>query len=115
MKKYLSISVLFLIIFITGCGNRQHGTIYRVTTYEFNPQQFDEIIAYAEGLKDEVQRIAGLNFGHVCRTSENSAIIIAQYVDEEAMKKATPKFKEIIGGMSQFFTSSPKPIAAEII
>ena len=115
MSKYLSILTLSLTLLIIGCENKQNGAIYRVTTYEFNPEKFDEMIAYTQGMKDDVLRIEGLNFGHICRTSENSAIIIAQYVDEEAMKKATPKFKEIMGGMRQFFTSPPNPAEAEII
>ena len=37
------------------------------------------------------------------------------YIDEEAMTNATPKFREIMGGMRQFFTSPPNPAEAEII
>ena len=93
----------------------KEGTYYRVTTYEFNPEKFDDMIAYADGVKEDVRKIEGLNFGHVCRTSENSATIIAQYIDEEAMTNATPKFREIMGGMRQYFTSPPNPAEAEII
>ena len=84
-------------------------------SYEFNPEKFDDMIAYADGVKEDVRKIEGLNFGHVCRTSENSATIIAQYIDEEAMTNATPKFREIMGGMRQYFTSPPNPAEAEII
>jgi len=31
------------------------------------------------------------------------------------MLNATPKFREIMGGMKQFFTTPPKPVAAEIV
>ncbi|SVB93138.1 uncharacterized protein METZ01_LOCUS245992 [marine metagenome] len=88
---------------------------YRVTTYEFDSEKFDDMIAYADGIKDKVQNIEGLNFAHVCRTSEPGAVIIAQYADEEAMENATPKFREIMGGMAQFFTSPPNPVGAEVI
>ena len=93
----------------------KEGTYYRVTTYEFDPQKFDDMIAYADGIKDDVNKIEGLSFAHVCRTGENTATIIAQYNNEEAMLNATPKFREIMGGMRQFFTSPPIPVGAEII
>jgi len=100
-----------------GAGYKilKEGTYYRVTTYEFDPSKFDDMIAYGNGIKEDVQNIEGLNFGHICRTGENSATIIAQYSDENAMLNATPKFREIMGGMKQFFTTPPKPVAAEIV
>ena len=60
MSKYLSILTLSLTLLIIGCENKQNGAIYRVTTYEFNPEKFDEMIAYAQGMKDDVLRIEGL-------------------------------------------------------
>ena len=66
---------------------------YRVTTYEFNPKQLDDMLVYADGVKDQVLNIEGLNFAHVCRTSETGAVIVAQYDNEEAMENATPKFR----------------------
>ena len=88
---------------------------YRVTTYEFNPDKFDDMMAFADGIKDQVQSIEGLNFAHVCRTSETGAVIVAQYVRKDAMENATLQFQEIMGGMAQFFTSPPVPIGAELI
>ena len=88
---------------------------YRVTTYEFNPDKFDDMMAFADGIKDQVQSIEGLNFAHVCRTSETGAVIVAQYVSNDAMENTTPQFQEIMGGMAQFFTSPPVPIGAELI
>ena len=88
---------------------------YRLTTYEFNSKQFDDMIAYADGVKDQAQNIEGLNFAHVCSTSETGAVIVAQYDNEEAMENATPRFREIMRGMDQFFTSPPNPVGAEVI
>ena len=88
---------------------------YRVTTYEFNPDKFDDMMAFADGITDQVQSIEGLNFAHVCRTSETGAVIVAQYVNEESMENSTPIFQELMGGMAQFFTSPPVPIGAELI
>ena len=76
---------------------------YRVTTYEFNPDKFDDMMAFADGIKDQVQSIEGLNFAHVCRTSETGAVIVAQYVNEESMENATPQFQEIMGGDGTVF------------
>ena len=88
---------------------------YRVTTYDFNSEQYDDMMAYADSIKDQVQNIEGLNFAHVCRTSETGAVIVAQYDSEEAMENATPRFREIMRGMDQFFTSPPNPVGAEVI
>jgi len=88
---------------------------YRVTTYDFNSEQFDDMMAYADSIKDQVQNIEGLNFVHVGRTSETDAVIVAQYDNEEAMENATPRFREIMVGMAQFFTSPPNPVGAEVI
>jgi len=88
---------------------------YRLTTYEFNPNQFDEMMAYADGIKDKVAAIDGLNFAHVCRTSESGAVIVAQYTNKEVMENATSMFQEIMGGMAQFFTGPPSPVSSEVI
>ncbi|MBH09497.1 MAG: hypothetical protein CMG74_03930 [Candidatus Marinimicrobia bacterium] len=93
----------------------KEGLHYRITSYNFDPEKFDDMIAYANGMKDEVQNIDGLSFAHVCKTGKNSATIIAQYSDEESMVNATPKFREIMAGMRQFFTSAPNPVGAEVI
>jgi len=48
-----------------GAGYKifKEGTYYRrVTTYEFNPLKFDDMISYGNGLKEDVQKIEGLNF-----------------------------------------------------
>ena len=50
---------------------------YRLTTYEFNPKQLDDMIIYADGVKDQAQNIEGLNFAHVFRTSETSGVLVA--------------------------------------
>ena len=42
-------------------------------------------------------------------------MIVVQYDNEEAMENATPKFREIMGGMAPFFTSAPNPVGAEVI
>ena len=76
---------------------------YRVTTYEFNPDKFDDMMAFADGIKDQVQSIEGLNFAHVCRTSETGAVIVAQYVSKDAMENATLQFQEIMGGDGTVF------------
>lgn len=100
-----------------GAGYKlvEEGSFYRVTSYEFNPKLYDNMLSYAEGIKEDVKTIDGLSFAHVTRTGENTAIIIAQYRDKRAMEKATPKFREIMGGMRKYFTSPPKPLGAEII
>jgi hypothetical protein len=88
---------------------------YRVRTYDFNSERFDDMMAYADSIKDQVRNIEGLNFSHVCRTSETGAVIVAQNDNEEAMEDATPRFREIMVGMAQFFTSPPNPVGAEVI
>ena len=93
----------------------KEGAFYRVTTYNFDSNKFDDMLEYGNSIKDEVKAIEGLNFGHICRTGENSATIVAQYTNEKAMNDATPKFREIMGGMRKFFTSPPNPVGAEII
>ena len=50
---------------------------YRISTYEFNSERFDDMMAYADSIKDQVQNIEGLNFAHVCRTNETGAMIVA--------------------------------------
>ena len=88
---------------------------YRLTSFEFNPEQFDDLMAYANGIKDRVNNIEGLNFAHFCRTSENTAISIAQYVNEEAIEKAMPQIQEILVGMAKYFTAPPSPANAEVV
>ena len=88
---------------------------YRLTTYEFNPKQLDDMIIYADGIKDQAQNIEGLNFAHVCKTSETSGVLVAQYDNKEAMENGEKYLWKLIGGLPQFFTSPPNPVGSEVI
>ena len=72
---------------------------YRLTTYEFNSNQLDDMLAYADGGKDQVHNIKGLNFAHVCRTSETSGVLVAQYDNKEAMENGEKYLWKLIGGL----------------
>lgn len=88
---------------------------YRTTTYEFDPQEFDNMMAYVDQVKDQVNDIEGLNFAHVCIISKTSGVIIAQYESEQAMEKGQKYLWKLMGGIPQFFTSAPVPVGAEVI
>lgn len=88
---------------------------YRITNYNFDPNRFDEMLAYADGVRSDLHKIDGLVSAHVCRSGENEAIIIAHYVDKKSLEAAAPQVAKIMSGLGAFMTTTPKTTVGELI
>ena len=88
---------------------------YRITNYNFDPSRYDEMLAYANSVKTDLHNIAGLNSANVCRSGENQAIIIAEYVDKKSLEAAAAQVAEIMSGLGAYMTAPPKATIGEVI
>ena len=70
----------------------------RVTTFSFDPDREDDMLAVANSSTDEMKAIAGLQSATIIRVGGGKTITIGAYDSEESAKVAQPKIQSILGG-----------------
>ena len=88
---------------------------YRVTTYGFDSDHYDEFMEIADGFRDELKAVDGLEMVHSCIVGEGQGMIISRYASEAAATDALPQIQEILSRAAQFFTSAPQVTAGEVV
>ena len=81
---------------------------YRITKVQHEPGKRDDIVAYLKTKDEDVRSIEGLQSVRMIEISETESIAISKYENEQQLKMAEEKFKEIMGGMMPFMTSPPE-------
>ncbi len=80
---------------------------YRVTKYNFDDARFDEILAWGETVRAQVEGIDGLIHVHSFRSAPGEGMIVAAYDSEDAFNAASETVMSVLGDMGQFMTSAP--------
>ena len=80
---------------------------YRVTKYDFAPERYDEILAWADSNADKIRSIDGLIAVDTFIAGEGDAMIVASYESEAAFTAGSETVARILGDMGQFMTSAP--------
>lgn len=88
---------------------------YRVTTYGFDSDRFDEFMEIADGFRDELKTVDGLEMVHSCIVEEGQGMIISRFVNEAAATVALPQIQEILSRAAQFFTTTPQVTTGEVV
>ena len=83
---------------------------YRITKVYHEPGKRDDIVAYLKTKDEDVMSIEGLQSVRMIALSETESIAISKYENEQQLKMAEEKFKEIMGGMMPFMTAPPDVI-----
>ena len=78
---------------------------YRITKVYHEPGKRDDIVAYLKTKDEDVMSIEGLQSVRMIALSETESIAISKYENEQQLKMAEEKFKEIMGGMMPFMTA----------
>ena len=81
---------------------------YRITKVQHEPGKRDDIVAYLKTKDEDVMSIEGLQSVRMIALSETESIAISKYENEQQLKMAEEKFKEIMGGMMPFMTAPPE-------
>ena len=81
---------------------------YRVTTYKFEDERFDEILAWGETVRASIEGIDGFEHADMFRSAPGEGIIVAVYEDEYAFVTAAGTVNSVFGEMGQFLTSPPQ-------
>ena len=81
---------------------------YRITKVQHGPDKRDDIIAYLKTKDEDVISIEGLQSVRMIALSETESVAISKYENEQQLKMAEEKFKEIMSGMMPFMTAPPE-------
>ena len=81
---------------------------YRITKVHHEQGKRDDIVAYLKTKDEDVMSIEGLQSVRMIALSETESIAISKYENEQQLKMAEEKFKEIMGGMMPFMTAPPE-------
>lgn len=81
---------------------------YRITTFRFDADKEDEVMAIAHGAADELRAIAGIQSGVIVRVSPGKTITIASYDTQESAVAAQPQIQTILGQLAGLLTAPPE-------
>ena len=88
---------------------------YRITHLAFDPNKYDALMAHANSVKDQMRAIEGLIFTHMFRTGEDELGVVARWESLAALEAGQQEINNVMGGMAQFLTSTPKQEMGEVI
>ena len=80
---------------------------YRITGVSFKPDSRDAIFAYADGARDQMKGIAGLQNVQTVETGEGTMLLIAVYDNQANAEAGALVARQILGGMAAHFTAMP--------
>ena len=79
-----------------------------IAHYQYKPEKYDEMMAFAESILPELRRIKGFRQIVFVRTGETTSATHALYASKADAEAATPKIQELFGRMKDFVTAPPK-------
>jgi hypothetical protein len=87
---------------------------YRVTKYNFEDERFDEILAWSETIRADVEAIPGMLYADMFRSAPGEGMIVAAYDNESSFEAASETVSAVMGGMAQFLSSAPHTHAGTV-
>ena len=80
---------------------------YRVTKYNFDDARFDEILAWGESVRAQIEGLDGMLYIDSYRSAPGEGMIVAAYDSEDAFNSASETVMSVLGSLGQFLTSPP--------
>ena len=80
----------------------------RITTFSYDPDREDELIAIADAARDEMKDIEGLQSIRGVRVTDGKFVVGASYDTEESASAAMPKIQSILGKLAAVLTAPPE-------
>ena len=81
---------------------------YRITSFSFDPDREDDVMAVAHAVADELKAIAGMQSAVIVRVGEGKTLTIAAYDTEESAAAAQPIIQSILGQLAGLVTAPPE-------
>ena len=69
---------------------------YRITSFSFDPDREDDVMAVAHAAADELKAIAGMQSAVIVRVGAGKTMTIAAYDTEDSAVAAQPKIQSIL-------------------
>ena len=79
---------------------------YRITTFTFDADREDEVMAVAHAATDKLTAIEGIQSGVIVRVSPGKTITIASYDTQESAVAAQPQIQAILGHLAGLLTAT---------
>ena len=80
----------------------------RITTFSYDPDREDELIAIADAARDEMKGIEGLQSIRGVRVADGKFVVGASYDTEESASAAMPKIQMILGKLAAVLNAPPE-------
>ncbi len=87
---------------------------YRMTRIHFDEGRFDDLVNWAESVRQRVEAIDGFMFADLVRTGEGEGMVVAAYDSEADYQAAADTVAEVLGEMGSFLTSAPHTHAGTV-
>lgn len=87
---------------------------YRITMIHFDPERRSGFLKTANGLRDQMHRLVGLEEVHVVEVAPGQANILARYADQSSAEAAELTAHELLGQLAEFFVSPPERLYGEV-
>ena len=81
---------------------------YRITSFSFDPDREDDVMAVAHAAADELKAIAGMQSAVIVRVGDGKTMTIAAYDTEASANAAMPKIQGILGKLAAVLNAPPE-------
>ena len=88
---------------------------YRVTTYNFDEDRYDEGLAWGESVRATIEGIDGLLHVDGFVSAPGEGVIVAAYENEEAFNAVSETVMSVFADMGQFMTSAPHTYSGTVV
>ena len=80
---------------------------YRLTRIQHSPESLPKIKSYLDSVSEEIASIDGLHSVTLISVSDTETVGFSLYETEEKMIDAAEKQQKVLGGMAEYFSSTP--------
>lgn len=77
----------------------------RMIRLHFDDDRFDDLVAWCEGVRSQIEAIDGFNTADLIRTGEGEGMILAFYDSDTAYEAASGDTNKALADMAQFLTA----------
>ena len=81
---------------------------YRITSFSFDPDREDDVMAVAHAAADELKAIVGMQSAVIVRVGDGKTMTIAAYDTEDSAVAAQPKIQSILSQLAGMLTAPPE-------
>lgn len=83
----------------------------RISTYQMNPNNVDDVVALMPEIKAKIQQVPGLVSCSASWREDGQGCTAAVYESKAAAEAAAPKVAEIWSDLAQYLTAPPNLVA----